>query len=205
LLRHFDPGTPATTSDEINRVLPGFVGRELRVLAPARAVVQDVYVVTRKYARENQLSSLDDLSEVSREAVLGGPPSLAERPAGVPGLEEVYGARFRRFRPYDSTAQRVRALNADTIQVAAFLSVNPAIAANGYVRLADPQSMILPQNVVPLVRADVAGNAAAAAALAAVQSALTTDELAGLLARVTGGREAPRKAADDWLRRQGLR
>ena len=55
----------------------------------------------------------------------------------------------------------MRDLNDNKIQVATFFTTESAILDNGYVMLEDPQSMILPQNMVPLVRADVAENTTA--------------------------------------------
>ena len=49
--------------------------------------------------------------------------------------------------------------------------------------------MILPQNVVPLVRSDVASNATVVAALDAVQAALTTEELMQLDKKVDSERQ----------------
>ncbi len=46
---------------------------------------------------------------------------------------------------------KVKDLNDNKIQVASFFTTEAAILDNGYVKLEDPQSMILPQNMVPLV------------------------------------------------------
>ena len=70
--------------------------------------------------------------------------------------------------------------------------------------LEDPQSMILPQNVIPLMRADVASNTAAVDAVNAVQKALTTEELTALNKKVDVGPSPGQEAAAEWLKAKGL-
>jgi ABC-type amino acid transport substrate-binding protein len=124
-----------------------------------------VYVVTKQTSQEKGITSLDDLKKISSTSVLGGPAELQDRAYGPPGLEKIYGAKFQQFKPYASPAVKVKDLNDNKIQVASFFTTEAAIPDNGYVKLADPQSMILPQNVVPLVRADVASDTAAVDAI----------------------------------------
>ena len=64
--------------------------------------------------------------------------------------------------------------------------------------------MILPQNVVPLVRADVASNTAAVDAIEAVQKALTTEELTALNKAVDAENQDPDQVAAEWLKSKGL-
>ncbi|MGI3783134.1 MAG: glycine betaine ABC transporter substrate-binding protein, partial [Janthinobacterium lividum] len=79
-----------------------------------------------------------------------------------------------------------------------------AIADNGFVPLADPQAMILPQNVVPLMRSDVAANPQVTAALDPVQAALTTEELTALNKQVDVDKMDPNEVAGAWLKSKGL-
>jgi osmoprotectant transport system substrate-binding protein len=64
--------------------------------------------------------------------------------------------------------------------------------------------MILPQNVIPLVRDDVASNVTAAAALDGVQAVLTTEDLVALNRRVDSERQDPDQVAAEWLTSKGL-
>ncbi len=204
LLQYFDKATTATTAEEIDAALPKAVGTDLRVLKASKAADQDVYVVTKTFADKNGIASLDDLKKVSASATLGGPSELKDRAYGPPGLESIYGAKFKSFKPYDSPAVKVKDLNDDKIQVATFFTTDAAILDNGYVPLTDPQSMILPQNVVPLVRSDVADNPTAVSALEAVQAALTTEELTVLNKAVDVERKDANAVAGDWLKSKGL-
>ncbi len=204
LLLALDPSATATTEAEIATALPTALGPDLAVLEPSQARDQDVYVVTKQTAQAKGIRSLDDLTKISATSVLGGPAELQNRAYGPPGLADIYGARFRQFTPYASPAALVRDLNANKVQVAGFSTTEAAIADNGYVMLADPQSMILPQNVVPLVRADVAADATVVAAINGVQRVLTTADLAALDKAVDTGRSDPGQVAGQWLKAKGL-
>lgn len=204
LLQYIDPENPAGTADEITQALADKVGPDLAVLNAAEAANQDVYCVTRAYANEHGLASLADLQKIASDAVLGGPAELKDRPYGPPGLEGIYRAKFKEFRTYDALAVKVRDLTSGTIQVATFFTTDAAIADNDLVMLADPELMILPQHVIPLVRADVKTNTAAADAINAVQAVLRTEDLTALNKRVDTERLSPDQAAGDWLKEKGL-
>ena len=204
LLLYFDAQATATTEAEIMQALPTAVGSDLKILEPSEAADQDVYVVTKQTSEQNGITSLDDLKKISSTSTLGGPSELAERAYGPPGLEKIYRATFKEFKPYDSPAVKVKDLNDNKIQVATFFTTEAAIPDNGYVMLEDPQSMILPQNVIPLARADMASNTAAVEAIDAVQQALTTEELTALNKRVDADNDDPNAVAADWLKTKGL-
>ncbi|MDO5498048.1 MAG: ABC transporter substrate-binding protein [Propionibacteriaceae bacterium] len=204
LLQYVDAENPAGTPEEIAQALGEQVGPELAVLNAAEAANQDVYCVTRAYAEEHGLTSLADLQKIASDAILGGPAELKDRPYGPPGLEGIYRATFREFRTYDALAVKVRDLTSNTIQVATFFTTDAAIADNDLVMLTDPELMILPQNVIPLVQAGVRDNAAAVEAINAVQAALRTEDLTAMNKRVDTDRLDPAEAAGDWLKEKAL-
>ena len=79
---------------------------------------------------------------------------------------------------------------------------SPAIGENGLVVLREPQNLILPQNVVPLVSDSL--NAKAVQAIDAVQAALTADELRTLNKHSTGKQLDSATIVKDRLTKQGL-
>ncbi len=204
LLSYFDANTTATTAKEVEAALPKALPSELKVLKPSPAVDQDVYVVTKDYSAKNGITSLDDLRKIASGAILGGPPELEKRTYGPEGLEQIYGAKFKAFKPYAKYPPKISDLDSNKIQVATFFTTDAVIAEKGYVQLEDPQSMILPQNVIPLVRSDVAGNQTATAALDAVQEALTTEDLMALDKKVDSEHQDPDQVAAEWLKGKGL-
>lgn len=201
LLLFFDKSATATTAKELEQALPAAIG-ELKVGKISPAANQDVYVVTKATSEANGITSLNDLKKISTTSVLGGPAELRDRPYGPEGLKSIYGAPFKEFTPYVSPAVKAKDLNDNVIQVASFFTTESAVVDNGYVMLEDPQSMILPQNIVPLMSSSVAGDAAGA--IDAVQAALTTADLTALNKQVDLERNDPDRVAAAWLRSKGL-
>ncbi len=204
LLLYFDKSSPAQTPEEIEQALGKAVGSNLKVLTPSKAADQDVYVVTKQFAQKNKVKEIGDLAPLAPNLVLGGPSELEKRSYGPPGLADIYHVKFKQFKPYDSPAVKVKDLNDNKIQVATFFTTESAISDNGYVMLKDPQRMILPQNIIPLVRKDVAGNDKAVAAIDAVQKALTTEELTALNKQVDVEHKSADAVAGQWLKDKGL-
>ncbi len=204
LLLNFDANATATTADEVEKSLPAVLPSGIKVLKASPAVDQDVYVVTKELSAQNGITSLADLKKIASSSTLGGPPELEKRAYGPPGLEKIYGAKFKAFVPYAKYPPKISDLDSNKIQVATFFTTDAVISEKGYVQLEDPQSMILPQNVIPLVRSDVADDANAVAALEGVQSALTTDDLVQLDKKVDSERQDPAQVAGEWLKSKGL-
>jgi osmoprotectant transport system substrate-binding protein len=204
LLLNFDSNATATTAGEVEKSLPAVLPQGLKVLKSSPAVDQDVYVVTKGFSAQNGINSLEDLKKIASTSTLGGPPELEKRAYGPPGLEKIYGAKFKAFRPYAKYPPKISDLDSNKIQVATFFTTDAVLSDKGYVQLKDPQSMILPQNVIPLVRSDVADNATAVSALDAVQSALTTDDLMQLDKKVDSEHQDPAQVAGEWLKSKGL-
>ncbi|GAB2584337.1 ABC transporter substrate-binding protein [Microlunatus antarcticus] len=205
LLLFVDKSATATTQEELANALPTALQPDnLKIGKVSAAADQDVYVVTKEFSQQNNLTSLADLKNVSSNVVLGGPSELAQRAYGPEGLKGVYGATLKQFKPYDSPAVKTKDLLDGKIQMGEYFTTESAIADNGFVPLADPQSMILPQNIVPLMRADVADNPAVSAALDPVQAALTTEELTALNKKVDVDKMDPNQVAADWLKSKNL-
>ncbi len=203
LLAYFKPDTTAKTAAEVEGALPDAVGTNLKILKPSQAVDQDVYCVTKDFSTQNGITSLADLSKMSGELTLGGPTEMQKRPYGPPGLKSEYGTVVK-FKAYDSPAVKVKDLIDGKIQLADFFTTDAAILDNGFVKLEDPKSMILPQNVIPLVAASVADNTEAVAALNAVSAKLTTDDLTKLVKMVDSDKQNPEDVAKTWLDGAGL-
>ena len=204
LLLYFDKSSSAQTPEEVEKALADAVGNGLKVLTPSKAADQDVYVVTKAFATKNKVKAIGDLAPLAPKLVLGGPSELKERSYGPPGLKKIYGVNFQQFKPYDSPAVKVKDLNDNKIQVATFFTTESAISDNGYVMLKDPKQMILPQNIIPLVRDDVASNDKAVAAIDAVQKALTTEDLTAMNKQVDVEHKNAKDVAGQWLKDKGL-
>ena len=204
LLLNFQPESPAKTAEEVEAALPDALPDGLVVLKSSAAIDQDVYVVSKEFSEKNGVVSLADLAKISGGVSVGGFSELEKRAYGPKGLTSTYGIKVKEFKPYDSAELMASELNKGNVDVADLFTTESAIGRNQLVQLQDPKQLILPQNVIPLVRSEVADNPTAADALNAVQTALTTEDLTALNSKVDNDRMDPDEVAGEWLKSKGL-
>jgi osmoprotectant transport system substrate-binding protein len=204
LLGFVDADTTAKSAQEVEAALPDALPEGLEVLNSSTAIDQDVYVVSKEFAEQNGLTSIADLAKITDGVTVAGFSELEQRDYGPKGLMSVYGVKVKEFKPYDSAELMAEELNKGNVDVADLFTTASAISRNQLVQLQDPKQMILPQNVIPLVRSEVAENSTATAALDAVQAALTTEDLIALNSKVDDDRQDPDQVAKEWLTSKGL-
>ena len=184
----------ASIQDTLLRTLP----HSLTVLNPAEATDQDSLTVTKATAQAHSLTSIGDLASLGRSVTIAANSEFTTRPYGPKGLKAVYGVDASVTPVEDSGGPlTVKALTDGTVDVADIYSSDPAIRAKNLVILSDPQMLILPQNVTPLVSASLP--AIAATAINRVSALLTPDELRSLNQRSTGEKLSSKTIATDWL------
>ena len=187
-------GDTASIQDTLLRTLP----HSLTVLNPAEATDQDSLTVTKATAQAHSLTSIGDLASLGRPITIAANSEFTTRPYGPKGLKAVYGVDASVTPVEDSGGPlTVKALTDGTVDVADIYSSDPAIGAKDLVILSDPQMLILPQNVTPLVSASLP--AIAATAINRVSALLTPDELRSLNQRSTGEKLSSTTIATDWL------
>jgi osmoprotectant transport system substrate-binding protein len=199
LLQFYDPGTTATASDEVYAELVTALPEALTVLEQSSATDQDSYNVTRAFAEQHGLSSLDDLAGVEVPLVLGGAPELEQRPYGPSGLFGSYNATVQFQATGDTTVEE---LLAGTINIANVYSADPRIQTDDLVTLADPKGLFLASNVVPVVNVALADEIADV--INAVSAKLTPEGLVALNVRSTADQQSTPAIASAWLAEQGL-
>ena len=145
-------GVAAALSD----VLPaGIVAGDL-----ADGESKDSYRVTRALADEHGLATLADLGKLDRVRIAAN-PEFAERPYGPPGLASVYGVDEAKISVVPISdgggPLTIAAVTEGAAEVADIYTTSPLLDAAGnevdLVTLEDPEQLILPQNVLPLMRA----------------------------------------------------
>ena len=187
-------GDTASIQDTLLRTLP----HSLTVLNPAEATDQDSLTVTKATAQAHSLTSIGDLASLGRPVTIAANSEFTTRPYGPKGLKAVYGVDASVTPVEDSGGPlTVKALTDGTVDVADIYSADPAIQTQNLVILSDPQMLILPQNVTPLVSASLP--AIAATAINRVSALLTPDELRSLNQRSTGEKLSSKVIATDWL------
>lgn len=202
-LQYFDKASAARNTDEINQALAAQLPAGMRLLDSAQASDQDSYNVTRAIAEQYGLSSLADLTKVPQPVTIAANSELTTRPYGPIGLKEFYGIEATVTPVEDSGGPlTVKAVTDGTVMMANVYSASPLIASNDLVTLSDPKSMVLPQNVTPIVSNKVDDHAAGL--INGVQARLSTDELVRINSRSSVDKQSAAVIAKDWLTVQGL-
>ncbi|QQD77368.1 ABC transporter substrate-binding protein [Curtobacterium sp. YC1] len=203
LLQYFDKDSDAKTADEIDEGLEQALPDGLRVLDEAEATDQDSYTVTKEFSEDNDVTSLADLKDVKEKLTVGANSEFQTRPYGPEGLDSVYGVQVG-FKSIEDSggALTVKALKDDTVQLANIYTSDPSIKANDFVSLEDPENLILPQNVIPVVSDKV--DEQAADAIDAVNEKLTADALIDLNTKSTVDKEKASQIAEEFLKDEGL-
>lgn len=207
LLQFWDDGATAKTPEEVLAALREAAPDDVRIPEPSSAENKDSYVVTSDFSTTNSITSLADLAGFDGTLRLAANPELPERPYGPTGLTEIYGVPAENidFTPIDDGGGplTVQALMDGDVDMVDLYSTTPAIAENNFVVLEDPENMIVPQQVFPLVSDRVPESADER--LDAVSKALTTEDLIAMNARNQGEEKAsPSTIAADWLKKKGL-
>ena len=206
VLAFLDPDATQTTADEVNTALqPLLDGKGLVALAQSPAEDKDGWAVTKETADRLGLAKVSDLKGKASQLVVGGPPELETRPAGLPGLKKVYGIEdFKEFRALDAGGPlTTSALNKGDIDVGRVFTTQGAIAEFGWVVLEEDKPLQPAQNIVPIGRKEAMTDQVRQA-LDAISAKITTDELTKLNKLVDVDKQDPEKVANDWLTQQGL-
>jgi len=199
LLQFFKEDTKARSSADVYKELENELPDSLAVLDEADASDQDSYTVTKKFAQDNDLKSIEDLAQVKDQLTLGGPPELAERPYGPKGLSSTYGVKAEFSATGDTT---VEDLVAGTVNVANVFTADPRIKTEDLVVLDDPKSLFLASNVVPVVTADQSSKLGEV--LNPVSEKLTAQDLIDLNVQSTVDKKSAADIAKGWLASKGL-
>ncbi|HEX7146406.1 MAG TPA: ABC transporter substrate-binding protein [Actinomycetota bacterium] len=195
-----------TTADEVNTALtPLLDGKSLVALEQSPAEDKDGLAVTKETADQYGLAKVSDLKGKASQLVIGGPPELETRPAGIPGLKKVYGIEdFKEFKALDAGGPlTVSALKKGDIDVGRVFTTQGVIAEEGWVLLEEDKPLQPAQNIVPIGRKD-AMTEQVTSTLNALSAKITTEELTKLNKLVDVDKQDPEKVASDWLTQQGL-
>jgi osmoprotectant transport system substrate-binding protein len=206
VLVFLDKEATQTTSEEVNTALkPLLEAKGLVALQQSPAEDKDGLAVTKKTADQYGLAKISDLKGKAGQLVIGGPPELKTRPAGIPGLKRVYGIEdFKEFKALDAGGPlTISALKKGDIDIGRVFTTQGIIAAEGWVVLEEDKPLQPAQNIVPIGRKDAMTDQVTQA-LNAISAKITTEELTKLNAKVDVDKEDPESVATEWLTQQGL-
>ncbi|MDN5819892.1 MAG: ABC transporter substrate-binding protein [Brachybacterium sp.] len=203
LLQHYDSEAPSASPEEIHGALDEALPEGLRVLDFAGASDQDSYSTTSDFASTHSLTAIGDLAGVEEALKIAANSELDVRPYGPEGVKEVYGVDVTVVPVEDSGGPlTVQALLDGDVQLADIYTADPAIAENDLVVLEDPESLILPQNVVPVASEKI--DETAATAIEGVIAQLSADDLVELNRQSVVDQASSADIAEGWLTEKGL-
>lgn len=179
--------------------------RGLTVLEPGRAMDQNAFAVTRAYARHHHLRTLSDLGGSGLKVRLAAGDECVRRAYCAPGLKSTYGIHITGVDPKGvGTTPAKRAVQSGQDQMVLTTTTDATLDDFGLVLLADDRHLQNADYIVPVVNRSRAGGARAAGALDALNSVLTTQDLASLTKQVDDWRRLPEDVARAYLGKKGL-
>jgi osmoprotectant transport system substrate-binding protein len=206
VLLFLDKAATQVTADEVNTALqPLLDAKGLIALEQSPAEDKDALAVTKQTADKYSLAKISDLKGKASQLVIGGPPELETRPAGIPGLKKVYGIEdFKEFKALDAGGPlTTSALNKGDIDIGRVFTSQGIIAEEGWVVLEEDKPLQPAQNIVPIGRKDAMTDQVSQA-LNALSVKITTEELTKLNRQVDVDKKDPEQVAKEWLTQQGL-
>ncbi|WP_372345689.1 ABC transporter substrate-binding protein [Streptomyces sp. KL116D] len=179
--------------------------RGLVVLDAGRAVDQNAFAVAGAYAKEHRLTTLSDLGASGLKVRLAAGDECVQRPYCEPGLKKVYGIDITSVDPKGvGTTQSKKAVQNGQDQMMLTTTTDATLADFGLVLLADDKHLQNADYIVPVVNRSRAGSDRVADALGALNSVLTTADLASLNQQVDSWRRLPEDVARSYLEDKGL-
>lgn len=188
------PGESRSLSDELAKLESVAAAAELIVLPPAAAVDGVMFVMRRSRAAAEEVTNLSDLARVTATApdVLAAPAGCAERYTCLEVLTDGYQIAISEViqTPWDQVPTSLLQRRAEVGQLGTV-----ATELTGLRILADDQSLLPPENIVPLLRES---KEAAGGPIEQVQAELTTVDLREFARDLAAGAN-PDEIADSWV------
>ncbi|HEY3557386.1 MAG TPA: ABC transporter substrate-binding protein [Kribbella sp.] len=201
-LAYFDKNSTETDPQKAYDALKKALTPGLEILEMSPATDEDTIVVTKATADKYSLKSIGDLK--GKNLVAGGSSEFKVRTAGLKGMKEKYDVDFKDYKTLDAGGPlSIKALEDNTIQVTDLFTTQAVIKDKGWVQLDDPEHILPPNNIVPLIRTDHKSDDVVST-LNAVDAKLTTDALTDLVKRIDVGKESADAVAKDWLSKNPL-
>jgi osmoprotectant transport system substrate-binding protein len=206
-VRYLDPeaapsSDPEETYTTLNTVLEPI---DLVSYDFSRAEDANALVALAAWAEENEVVTISDLADVE-SVKLGADEDCRDRADCLLGYQDVYGLEFSEFVVLEYGPPLTEALQADEVQVAQYQTTAPQLAEGDFIALEDDQGLLSADNVVPVLRADLADEygAALAEAMNEISALLTTEDLIAWNVSTDIDKEEPADVATAWLEENDL-
>lgn len=205
-LLQFLGGEPTSNGeDNLKKMRERLTALKLTAFDLAPAQDANAIVTSKRVADQHNLKKVSDLARVDDRLSFGGPPECPQRQFCAVGLKATYGIEFSRFVPLAFGA-RVTALAEGAIDVALLFTTDAAIVARGFVLLEDDKKLQPAENIVPVVRTEIADRYGSSFrdVVNDISKKITTAKLTELNKQVDVDKKDPDAVAAEWLKKEGL-
>ncbi len=193
-------GDAQATTDKLNTYLSALSNGGAKALKPSPAFDGNAFAVTKATADKYHLTKLSDLTPIAGQLTLGGPPECPSNAFCIPGLDRVYGIKFKAFKALDADGPITRtALSGGQVEVGEVFSSDGDLGVRGYVVLQDDKHLIAADNVVPVIRNKVL-NSEITTLFNDISAALNTTDLQGMNKSADVDKQDPDVLASTWLK-----
>lgn len=179
----------------------------LRALDYAKdAEDKNAFVVLKKFADDNDLKTVSDVKKVQDKVVFGGSAQCSERTDCLLGYQDpnIYGLKFKGTKVVTYGPPLVAGLNSGDLQAVQYQTTAPEIAKGDLTVLEEDKGIFSADNVVPVITAKLAKNAALVTAINELTAKITSKDLTAWNVRTDTDKDDPAQVAKDWLDDKGL-
>lgn len=183
---------------------PLLAKQKLQALAISPASDENSYAVTQDFSTKNNIKSLSDLGAYKGgKLTIGGTAECRTYDGCLPGLKREYGINATLKIEKLQSPLLVQDLKQGKVQFAEYLSSDPTIQTEGLTLLTDDKKLQDADNIVPVVRTEVA-TPDLTALVDKVSAALSLNDLIGLNKSVSVDKMDAATAAKGFLTSKGL-
>ena len=205
--RFLDPdATPSADSTETYDALVGILeGEELAAYDHSEAEDANALVALKSWAEENNVTTISDLAGVD-DVTLGAAEDCRTRADCLLGYQDLYGLDFSDFVALEYGPPLTEALSAGEVQVAQYQTTAPQLASGLFIELEDDLGLLSADNIVPVLRQDLADEygAALADAMNELSALISTDDLIAWNVSTDIDKDESADVATAWLTEMGL-
>ncbi|EBV3599671.1 ABC transporter [Salmonella enterica subsp. enterica serovar Virchow] len=177
----------------------------LTVLDPTAINNGYAIILLPEKAEEYKLKTLTELGPVSKDLTFGAEGTFGDRKDGLPGMERVYGIKFKEFVKFAKLGIRYSALTSKQIDVSFGFATDWQIEDNKLAVLDDDKGLFPPYYLVPVVRQDaLKANPKIAEVLNKLAPLLTNEKMRAMNAAVERDRKEPAEVAAEFLKAEGI-
>ncbi|MEI5677107.1 ABC transporter [Mesorhizobium sp. CGMCC 1.15528] len=178
---------------------------KLTLLDPTKINNGYAIILLPETAEKYKLKTLTDLGPASKDLTFGAEGTFGERKDGLPGLEKVYGIKFKEFVKFAKLGIRYSALTSKQIDVSFGFTTDWQIADSKLAVLDDDKALFPPYYLVPVVRQDaLEKNPKIAEVLNKISPLLNNENMRELNAAVERDRKEPAEVATEFLAANGI-